>query len=610
MNQKQCKRMFEQMQPPEAVVQRLQQKIRAEEEAVPPSQRSARQTQIVRFTKASSKPPRPSWRSIASGVTAAVLLLGIGTGIGYRLQKTEPFVPSSESTPDTWSMQQTTAQKETSSATITSLSAIWANQSDAEKYDSLLYNNIIWRKASALTDESTQLGSILGEGSLTGSAFLNGNTTISEETKPITVYDVPIDGYAEQYAVAVKLGETYYCFTRALENITTLQELPILESTISSASFSFLDEGTERTYADISVSTLQPLFTFLKNNANSLNLYTGLTIEAAEQNTQIADTLSWESAISLDSAQFGFAGTLYFDVSAGIWKADMMDSICYFISTPDTLSTMLTDIHQNCESEGKTAEAYPAFNPNASEPNETTLDIAQNDLLYQLQTQNTVSFQAVSGVMHQKYADDTEDYSSTVSFQMDLIHATKNIQRVMDHPIAYSIPSEPTDGTLYVLPREKLSLQEIWTENKWYTIYPDLQAYRVSDADTSDWSTLDKIVNLFMDGNSIFSSGIFYMPKEFSINVLNHANIFLLGSVSYLERDCYIVAVCNNEGTTTRYLIDKENQVSLKTETSGIGFEKINYFSNISFDEQAEPVPAVDEESLLNGLSPLPDYIS
>ena len=55
MNQKQCKRMFEQMQPPEAVVQRLQQKIRAEEEAVPPSQRSARQTQIVRFTKASSK---------------------------------------------------------------------------------------------------------------------------------------------------------------------------------------------------------------------------------------------------------------------------------------------------------------------------------------------------------------------------------------------------------------------------------------------------------------------------------------------------------------------------------------------------------------------------
>ena len=267
MNQKQCKRMFEQMQPPEAVVQRLQQKIRAEEEAVPPSQRSARQTQIVRFTKASSKPPRPSWRSIASGVTAAVLLLGIGTGIGYRLQKAEPFVPSSESTPDTWSMQQTTAQKETSSATITSLSAIWANQSDAEKYDSLLYNDIIWRKASALTDESTQLGSILGEGTLTGSAVLNGNTTISEETKPITVYDVPIDGYAEQYAVAVKLGETYYCFTRALENITTLQELPILESTISSASFSFLDEDTERTYADISVSTLQPLFTFLKNNA-------------------------------------------------------------------------------------------------------------------------------------------------------------------------------------------------------------------------------------------------------------------------------------------------------------------------------------------------------
>lgn len=610
MNPKQCKRMFEQMQPPEAVVQRLQQKIRAEEKAIPPSQQSAQQTQIIRFTTVSSKPPRPSWRSIANGVTAAVLLLGIGTGIGYHLQKTESFVPSSESTLNTWSMQQTTAQKETSSTTVPSLSAIWANQSEAEKYDSLLYNDIIWRKAAALTDENTQLGSILGEGSLTNSAVLTGNTTISEETTPITVYDVPIDGYAEQYAVAVKLGETYYCFTRALENITTLQELPILESTISSASFSFLDEDTEKTFADISVSTLQPLFAFLKNNANSLNLYTGLTIEASEQNTQIADTLSWESAISLDSAQFGFTGTLYFDISTGIWKADMMDSICYFISIPDALSTMLTDIQQNCESEGKTAKAYPAFNPNAPEPNETTLDITQDDLIHQLQTQNTVSFQAVSGVMHQKYADDTQDYSSTVSFQMDLIHATKNIQRVMEQPATYSIPSEPTDDTLYVLPRETLSLQEIWTENKWYTIYTDLQTYQVSDADTSDWSLFDKTVNFFMDGNNIFSSGIFYMSKEFSIDVLSYTNIFLLGSVSYLERDCYIVAVCNNEGTTTRYLIDKENQVSLKTETSGINFEKINYFSNISFDEQAESVPTVDEESLLNGLSPLPDYIS
>ena len=33
MDKKQCERMFEQMQPPEAVVQRLQQRIHAEEAA-------------------------------------------------------------------------------------------------------------------------------------------------------------------------------------------------------------------------------------------------------------------------------------------------------------------------------------------------------------------------------------------------------------------------------------------------------------------------------------------------------------------------------------------------------------------------------------------------
>lgn len=628
MNQKQCKRMFEQMQPPEAVVQRLQQKIRAEEEAVPPSQRSARQTQIVRFTKASSKPPRPSWRSIASGVTAAVLLLGIGTGIGYRLQKAEPFVPSSESTPDTWSMQQTTAQKETSSATITSLSAIWANQSDAEKYDSLLYNDIIWRKASALTDESTQLGSILGEGTLTGSAVLNGNTTISEETKPITVYDVPIDGYVEQYAVAVKLGETYYCFTRALENITTLQELPILESTISSASFSFLDEDTERTYADISVSTLQPLFTFLKNNANSLNLYTGLTIEATEQNTQIADTLSWESAISLDSAQFGFAGTLYFDVSAGIWKADMMDSICYFISTPDALSTMLTDIHQNCESEGKTAEAYPAFNPNASEPNEITLDTTVEELLPKLRDAH-LQFQKVSGVMQKKkfvymqqiqedgteitIRDETSDVDATISFQMDITNGTKNIAYTANKETDITIPDTIPEDTAWNLPTEQLSHQSIWTDRYSYNIYLTLKSYQKSELNTDDWSTEDTAINLFTGGNDDFGNGIFFMAKEFSEIMLENEprEIVLFGETNYLGRNCYILIAYEYNGKiATRYLIDKEYGISLKTETYGDGIETIRYFTEISFDEQAEPVPAVDEESLLDGLSPLPDYIS
>lgn len=44
MDKKQCERMFEQMQPPEAVVQRLQQRIHAEEAPLLPSS-----SRIVRF---------------------------------------------------------------------------------------------------------------------------------------------------------------------------------------------------------------------------------------------------------------------------------------------------------------------------------------------------------------------------------------------------------------------------------------------------------------------------------------------------------------------------------------------------------------------------------
>ncbi len=628
MNQKQCKRMFEQMQPPEAVVQRLQQRIRAEEDAIPISMRSARQSQIVRFTKASSKPTHPSWRSIASGATAAVLLLGIGTGVAYHLQKTEPFLPSSESSENTWSMQQTTVQQE-NSAQETDVAAIWDNQSDAEKYDSLLYNDVFWKKTSVLPDETIQLGDVLGEGTLSGGAALNNDTTISQETGPVPVYDVQIAGCEKQYAVAVKLDEIYYLFTRSLEHITTLKDLPILENTISSASFSVVMDDTEMTYADISTSTLQPLFTFLKNNQNSINLYTGLSTEAAEQDIRITDAFSWEYAISLDSTLLGFAGTLYFDPNTGIWKADMMDSICYFISTPDALSSMLTNLHQACEEEERTTQAYPAFNPNADEPNETTLDTTVQDLLPKLREAH-LQFQKVSGVMQKKKTaymqqiqedetattvrDETNDVNATISFQMDLTNGTKNVVYTANYEKGFKIPDvTPKDDVTWKLPTEQISYQEIWTKDNWYTIYPNLKYYRKSEIDTSDWSPEDFAVNIFMDGNGDFGNGIFYLKKQFSDVVLENepADIVLFGETRYLERDCYIlVEYQHNSRAATRYLIDKAYGISLKTETYGEGIETIRYFTEIAFDDAAESVPTVEESTLLDGLKPIPDYIS
>ena len=123
----------------------------------------------------------------------------------------------------------------------------------------------------------------------------------------------------------------------------------------------------------------------------------------------------------------------------------------------------------------------------------------------------------------------------------------------------------------------------------------------------------DTAINLFTGNNGEFGNGIFFMAKEFSeITLTNEPReILLFGETDYLGRDCYIlVAYQNSNGATTRYLIDKQYGISLKTETYGKDTETIRYFTEIAFNEQAEPVPAIEEESLLNGLSPLPDYIS
>lgn len=58
MDKKQCERMFEQMQPPEAVVQRLQQRIHAEEAASLAEQQPNRSIQILHTTTAPPPPKR------------------------------------------------------------------------------------------------------------------------------------------------------------------------------------------------------------------------------------------------------------------------------------------------------------------------------------------------------------------------------------------------------------------------------------------------------------------------------------------------------------------------------------------------------------------------
>lgn len=631
MNQKQCKRMFEQMQPPEAVVQRLQQKIRAEEDAIPPSLRSARQAQIVRFTKASSKPPRPSWRSITTGATAAVLLLGIGTSIGYHLQKTNPFVPSSESSQDPWSMQQTTIQSQE-----TDVAAIWDSQSDAEKYDSLLYNGISWRRASVL-DGTTQLGGILGEGTLSGGATLNENTTISQETGLVPVYDVQIAGCEEQYAVAVKLDETYYFFTRSLENITTLRELPILESTVSPVSFVFLQDTETAIVYDgegLPVSALQPLFTFLQNNQNSMNLYTGLSLEAGEQNLQISDEFVWDYAIDLTSEWLGFSGALYFDIDTGIFKTDISDNPAYFMTTPDTLASLLSDLQMICQTESsmepkvETTDQTAIAEPSENVPTATTLDTTVQDLLPKLREAH-LQFQKVSGVMQKKKTaymqqvqdeitttvvqDETNDVNATLSFQMDLTNGTKNVVYAVNNEMPLEISTAaPEDDVIWRLSNEQLSHQEIWTKDNRYTIYPDLKYYYKLKASTNDWSQEDFAVNIFMDSNGDFGNGVFYMAKQFSDIVLQNepADIVLFGTANYLGRNCYVlVEYQHNSKAAIRYLIDKEYGISLKTESCGEGIETSRYFTEIAFDEAAEPVPTVEESTLLDGLEPIPDYI-
>ena len=113
MDKKQCERMFEQMQPPKAVVQRLQQRIHAEEAASLAEQQPNRSIQTLHTTTAPPPPKRIrcSWQKLSGGVVAAVFLLSIGTVIGYHLKHDEQvFVPSSESTTEASETPKATTQ--------------------------------------------------------------------------------------------------------------------------------------------------------------------------------------------------------------------------------------------------------------------------------------------------------------------------------------------------------------------------------------------------------------------------------------------------------------------------------------------------------------------
>ena len=53
-------------------------------------------------------------------------------------------------------------------------------------------------------------------------------------------------------------------------------------------------------------------------------------------------------------------------------------------------------------------------------------------------------------------------------------------------------------------------------------------------------------------------------------------------------------------------MIDMEQLIALKRESVGADFQKIDYFKEILFDEEAVPVPEVEESSLTAGMQYLP----
>lgn len=98
--------------------------------------------------------------------------------------------------------------------------------------------------------------------------------------------------------------------------VRTVKDYPIIKDWISSGSFTFLDEDqiTERTYENYTNEELLPLFTFLQDNADSINFSSGLSSDAdvAEENVQMTDRFTWDYAITISSDWLDFSGVFVF----------------------------------------------------------------------------------------------------------------------------------------------------------------------------------------------------------------------------------------------------------------------------------------------------------
>lgn len=593
MDKKQCERMFEQMQPPDAVVQRLQQRIHAEEAAALAEQPD-RSVQTLHTTTV--QPParriRCSWQKFSGGVVAAVFLLGMGTVIGYHLKHDQQvFVPSSEST--TESETQTTAESPV-----------------------LQYQEQDWQKIAEVRSDLVTVQAVLGEGALID----------AERKTTVSVYQVQRKATktTEQSVVAAEWNGTMYLFVAIPDIVRTVKDYPVTEDWISSGSFTFLDEDqiTERTYENYTSEELLPLFAFLQENADSINFSSGISPDAPEENVQMTDRFSWDYAITLSSDWLDFSGVLYFDVGDGVWKMDLLDRQAYFLSTPELLAEMLSEVA------APHAVVPNTQNGNASENITTATDnllgrpaIDENDPknmpMQDLQPQllaQPFAFQQVSGSMEDAYTGvslsgtgTTEELHSLTTFQIDLAQKTKHVVRTMDQPFSLNDSSGAVTWEVIGANEQRLSVEQVWTAERWYTLYPDLQCYTVSDADSSGWGDFTA-ENMLMDG-VIFDSRFFYLGQEFSPHSddLGDAiaqNFFLFGTVSYLNRDCYLVGKYEG-GTVTRYLIDREHLIALKRESVGQDFQRIDHFREILFDQEAEPVPEVEENRLLAGMQEL-----
>ena len=602
MDKKQCERMFEQMQPPEAVVQRLQQRIHAEEAASLAEQQPNRSIQTLHTTTAPPPPKRIrcSWQKFSGGVVAAVFLLSMGTVISYHLKHDEQvFVPSSEST---------TEASETPKTTTQSLV--------------LQYQGQNLQEMAVVNPDKVEVQDTLGEGSLIDA---DGTTTVS-------VYQVYWKDTAtiEESVVAAEWNGTQYLFVLVPDVIRTVKDYSISEDWISSGSFTFLDEDqmTERTYENYTREELSPLFTFLQNNADSINFSSGLSSDAdvSEEQVQMTDRFTWDYAITISSDCLDFSGVLYFDVGDGVWKMDLLDRQAYFLSTPEILSEMLSEVaashavvpntqRENASEDNSTATGKLLGRAaiDGSNPKNTTIQDLQPQLLDQ-----PFSFQQVSGSLVNAYTGTAfnetgaiEEIRSLTTFQIDLATRTKDVLRtVASPPDSQSDSREAATWEYIYANQQKLSMEQVWTANNWYTIYPDLQCYTVLDAGTDEWTNYDTAVNMLADG-TIFEDGIFYLGQEFSARsedlegVVVPQNLFVFGTVSYLNRDCYLVGKYE-DGSITRYLIDMEQWIALKRETVSADFQKIDYFKEILFDEEAVPVPEVEESSLTAGMQYLP----